>query len=456
MDGDHLPQHVRVLRQAGVLAEPAATLIQTHISYVLLTPDRAYKLKKPVDFGFLNYTSLEQRRAACLAEVELNRRLTEGVYLGVAPVTREGDRYRIDGAGAIVDWSVVMRRLPEQRMMDRLVERDGVTPAMLTSLARHLADFYASAPGGGAIDRFAQPDALLANWHENFAQTLPFTGRTIGVQAYLRIIHAVYADLVRLRPLWLRRIAEGRARDGHGDLRCSAVCFEDGTIQVYDCIEFNERFRSGDVAADVAFLAMDLDGHGRSDLAGEFIAAFVAASGDTTLSAVLPFYQCYRAYVRGKVDSFQLDEPEVPPRQQRAARAAARRRFTLARWYARRRPLTLAVVTGPDAGRRNAIAAALAARLGAVLLAGDDVQADEPHIWLRQRISVVRSVQAETGESANVTGHRARLVGVACDGGAAVAGGLTLPAGLPLRRSLHELQRWLGDLPAAAERRDRR
>ncbi|MER3421775.1 MAG: hypothetical protein C4290_15155, partial [Chloroflexota bacterium] len=253
-----------------------------------------------------------------------------GVYLAVAPVVRVAPGvYRLGAehgrpgetdTGQIVDYAVVMRRLPAERMLDHLVERDAVPSAALARLANHLADFYARAATGAAINRFAQPDILLTNWQENFLQTLPYVGRTIGTRAYLAIATAVYRDLLRLRPLWQERIAAGRARDCHGDLRLSAVCLEDG-LQVYDCIEFNERFRYGDLAADIAFLTMDFDGHGRPDLADEFLAYFVAASGDLTLPAVLPFYRCYRAFVRGKVDGFELDEPEIGPEQRRAARA---------------------------------------------------------------------------------------------------------------------------------------
>jgi aminoglycoside phosphotransferase family enzyme len=449
MENDQLPAHVQALLKPGALSPEAPAFIQTHISFVLLTKDRAYKLKKPVDFGFLDYSTLAKRRSACEAEVALNRRFSERVYLGIAPITRAGRGYRLGGDGRPVDYAVVMRRLPEERMMDRLLERDAVTPEMLGGLARRLASFYADAPAGPQISAMAEPGAILANWQENFAQTLPYAARTIGDRAYTRIARSVYAELLRLRSLWTQRIEEGRARDGHGDLRCSAVCFEEQAVQVYDCIEFNERFRYGDVAADVAFLAMDLDGHGRPDLADEFVAAFVGASGDTTLTAVLPFYQCYRAYVRGKVDSFQLDEAEVPPAQRRVARAAARRRFALAGWYARSQPLTLAAVTGPHAALREVVAAAIAGRLGAVLIRGDDAAAlAVAGSWLAQSISAVIAVPDEgVGPRALAAGHRARLLSVACGETAAADGTVALGAAGSTRDVLRELHRRLGLVP---------
>lgn len=321
----------------------AAELIQTHISFVLLAGEHAIKLKKSRDLGFLDFTSAARRYAACVAEVQLNQRLTHDLYHGAAPIHREGDGYRLGAPGEperpeTVDWAVVMRRLPADRMLDRLITRaDGVPAGFFARLGQRMAAFYQQAATDPHIASFARPAALLANWQENFAQTLPYVRDVIGARRYAAIARAVYRDLVCLGPVFEERIAEGRARDCHGDLRLASLCLEpDGTIQVYDCIEFNERFRYGDAAADIAFLAMDLEGHGRPELAVEFIDAYTSASGDRSLAAVLPFYMCYRAYVRGKVDAFQLDESEVPASQRRAARTAARHRFAQAEAYAKR------------------------------------------------------------------------------------------------------------------------
>ncbi len=453
-----LPEHVRALLAPGALAPPdePVTLVQTHISYVILAGDRACKLKKPVNLGFLDYSTLERRRAACEAEVTLNRRLTHGVYLAVAPILHVAPGvYHLGGdagVGQIVDYAVVMRRLPADRMLDRLVAEDAVPPAALARLANHLADFYARAATGGPIDRFAEPAMLLTNWQENFLQTLPYVGRTIGLRAFTAIATAVYRDLLRLRPLWQERIAAGRARDCHGDLRLSAVCLEDG-IQVYDCIEFNDRFRYGDLAADIAFLTMDFDGHGRPDLADEFLAYFVAASGDLTLPAVLPFYRCYRAFVRGKVDSFQLDEPEIDAAQRRAALVAARRRFAQAAGYARRRPLTLAVVAGAADGTRMGVATALAGRLGAVLVEG----LEEAPARLTRRIPALIQTSATdeaTWRQAETLAGRtgARLLVVACDGTDVPGATIRLPAG-PLRTVLAALHAALGQARTGAAAR---
>jgi aminoglycoside phosphotransferase family enzyme len=444
-DDRALPDHIPGLLAPGVLGDAAPELVQTHASYVLLAGERVYKLKKPLDLGFLDYTTLARRRAACEAELALNRRLTSGVYLEVAPVVRRDGGFALGGAGEPVDFAVVMRRLPAERMMDRLVERDAVTPAMLERLASHLAAFYANAATGPEVEAGAQSAALLANWQENFAQTLPFVDRTIDARAYSAIAAAVYRELVRLRPLWQERIARGYARDCHGDLRLSAVCFDEA-IQVYDCIEFNERFRDADVAADVAFLTMDLDGHGRPDLADEFLAGYVAASGDTTLTATLPFYRCYRAYVRGKVDGFLLDEYEVSPEQKAVATAAARARFALAHGYVRATGRGLTLVVGRDAQRRRALAVATAGRLGAVYVEGDSTGA-EVERWLRRRVAVVLALPEAGALPWNV-----RRV-IAGDADQAPPGALRVPSEGSLREALTALYRLLAPTPRPESRR---
>ena len=331
-----LPEQIRWLLTPGALGpgHTAPELIQTHISFVILAGDRAYKLKKPRDFGFLDFRTLEARRLDSERELRLNQRLTQGVYLAVKPLVLTAcGGFALGGDGDAVDYVVVMRRLDQEQMLDRLVEHGSITAEQVRSLAHHLARYYRRADTSPHISSFGHPRVLRANWQENFDQTRPFIGRTISADDFATIEQAVGRDLERLAPLFEQRMAEGWVRDCHGDLRLSAVCY-DGGVQVYDCIEFNERFRFGDVAADVAFLMMDFDAHGRPDLAQVFLRAMVEALADPTLPSMIPFYLCYRAFVRGKVDSFQLDEPEVDAAHKAAAAAAARQRFAQALGYA--------------------------------------------------------------------------------------------------------------------------
>ena len=369
-----LPPHIEALLSAKAYSHPVEhiELRQTHISYVLIADDVVYKLKKPFDFGFLDYTTIEKRKHFCEEEVRLNRRLCEGTYLGVEPVVSIGRDIRIGGQGEVLDYAVKMRRLREEGMMSQLLERNAITPAMLRALAERIATFHRASERSEEIDRYGGLETAAFNWHENFEQTEAYIGRTImrpqfdDMRAFVENIVEGDADL------FAQRAREGRARDCHGDMRTDAVCFEDGNVCIYDCIEFNERFRYSDVAADIAFLAMDLEFRGRRDLSDELMGRYLSYTLDSTLPLLLPFYKCYRAYVRGKVDGFQLDQPEISDEQKAAVTADARRYFALADSYATQPvPHALMITIGVTGSGKSYLANALAAHVGAVILSSD-------------------------------------------------------------------------------------
>ncbi len=371
-----LPGHVEALLSPSAYPHPVemVELIQTHISYVLLAGDYVYKVKKPVDLGFLDYSTLEKRRFYCEEEVRLNRRLCPDAYLEVVPITSEGASVALAGTGEVVEFAVKMKRLPQERMMEALLESHAVTSDMLTGLTGKLAAFHQSSERNRRIDSFGGEETIRANWRENFEQTQPYIGRTISQQQWEAMEGYVQAFLENERDLLRQRVSEGRIRDCHGDLRANAVCFEDG-VCIFDCIEFNERFRYGDVASDLAFLAMDLDFQGHRALSDEMVGLYLAQSLDTTLPLVLPFYKCYRAFVRGKVDGFQLDQPEIPAGQRAAAQAGARRYFDLAEQYTLHRcPPTLIAMMGATGSGKSYLAHALAGRLGAPVISSDVVR----------------------------------------------------------------------------------
>lgn len=376
---DHasLPAAIAALLDPASYPHPVerVDLVQTHISYVVLAGDYVYKLRKPVNFGFLDFTTLGKRRADCRREVALNSRLCARLYLGVVAVRFDGRRYALDGRGRVVDYAVKMRRLPRERMMDALLEAGELTPEMVGALAELIAAFHAAAPHDRSVDRYGSIAVIRRNWEENFAQTERYVGRTIAPEQFACLRAWVRGTLRRERGTFRRRVAQGRIRDGHGDLRTSAVCFDAKGICVFDCIEFNRRFRCADVAADVAFLVMDLEFRGHAELAATFVERYVAASGDDGLRGLLPFYACYRAYVRGKVESFRLDEPEVGEDDKRAAAEIARRSFALACRYADQQPLPLLVlVCGLSGSGKSTLATRLAAELGAELESSDVVR----------------------------------------------------------------------------------
>lgn len=312
----------------------ACRLVQTHISYVILAGNFVYKFKKPVNFGFLDFSTLEKRRHCCGQELDLNRRLCPHIYLGLVRVTAEADgSYALDGAGPVVEYGVRMTRMPEERMMGHLIRAGQLRKEHIDAIVDTLVPFYEAAGHGEAIDAFGRAEGVAVNVLENFEQTRGFVGQgALGGEQLARI--EGYARGVLARPeLFARRIAEGRIRDCHGDLYSANICLAD-RVYIYDCIEFNERFRYCDVASDIAFLAMDLDHHGLEELSDCFVTCFEARSHDAGLREMLNFYKCYRAYVRGKIGLFTAADPAVGEELREASIVQAGRYFALAERYA--------------------------------------------------------------------------------------------------------------------------
>ncbi len=329
-----LPELVQALLDPKAYPAPpqGVDMVQTQMSFVFLTDNYVYKVKKPVNLGFLDYTTLDKRQFYCQREVKLNRRLCPNVYLGVVPITKvKGDIF-IEGQGEAIEYAVKMRRLPQQAMMNVLLAQNEVSPEMVSRVAQKLVEFHHRAETNASISTFGDLDTITQNTEENFIQTEKYIGNTISKEKCQHIKDYTNSFIRKNAPLFHRRIANGRIRDCHGDLHAAHICFSDG-IYIYDCIEFNDRFRYCDVASEVAFLAMDLDHYGRADLSLSFVNAYVTQSQDRELLELLNFYKCYRAYVRGKVESFKLDDPYISDEEKIRILAVAQRYFELAESY---------------------------------------------------------------------------------------------------------------------------
>lgn len=340
--------------------------LQTHISHIFLTEQYVYKVKKPVDFGFLDFTTLEKRRFYCHEELRLNRRLSPDIYLEVVTLRDGGSgRIRFDGAGPVLEYAVKMLRMPEERMMSRLLDQNQVALSDIDAIAVKVATFHAHAAQGSGIELFGTVEAIRANWLENLGQAAAYTGRTLSARDLQLIGEWALQQLELQAGLFQQRIPGGFIRECDGDLHSENICL-DGQVHIFDCIEFNEKFRYSDTAADVAFLAMDLENHGHRDLAERFVERYSAESGDSGLRQVLPLYLVNRAFIRGKVEGFRLDDPQISAEEKTAAQLRARRFFRLARGYILRErlPKTLFLTCGPTGCGKSALAGELAFQLG--------------------------------------------------------------------------------------------
>jgi aminoglycoside phosphotransferase family enzyme len=308
-------------------------LVQTHISAVFLTKRFVYKVKKVVNFGFLDFTTLEKRRFFCEKELKLNRRLCGDMYLEVVTINK-ADAVKIKGEGETVEYAVKMKRMPQEKIMSKLLEENKVDDKLVDRIAKIIAEFHSKAETNRRISEFGSLVAVETNWKENFQQTEEFINKTISTKNFKLIREKVEDFMKKNTPLFKKRIAENRVRDCHGDIHSGNIFVTD-EIYIFDAIEFNERFRYSDVAADVAFLAMDLDFKKRTDLSNFFVKKYLEYSGDQELTKLLPFYKCYRACVRGKVTSFKLNDPNINAEEKTAAINEANAYFKLAATYAK-------------------------------------------------------------------------------------------------------------------------
>lgn len=336
-------------------------LRETHISWVVLTEDRAYKLKKPVDFGFLDFSSPERRRRACEDELRLNRRLASDVYLGLL---------ELDGGEVAVE----MRRLPDADRADERLGRGALTDEHLSTAARRLARFHGqeAARSPRIADR-GRAEAVRKSVVENFEQTRESLPRILSAEEASELERWQLDFLDDQAALLDARAGEGRVVEGHGDLRLDHFYFDEaGELRILDCVEFSEGLRDLDAASDIAFFAMDLGVHGRPDLAERFLALYARETGDFGLYEVIDFYESYRAMVRGKIACFGLRAAESEQQRERQFELA-RRHFRLA-LASERRPLvppTLVAVMGTIAAGKSTLADALSARIGAPVVSTD-------------------------------------------------------------------------------------
>ena len=358
--------------------------MQTHISWVFIASPFVFKVKKPVNLGFLDFSTLEKRRYFCQREVDLNRRLAPEVYLGVAPIYRTASGFSFEADGEIAEYAVKMRELPHGCFLNESLEKDRVGEKEIERVISRLHRFYESETPSPEIEQWGTPERLKISTDENFAQVEPFVGKTISAAAFETIRDYTNGVFVANENLFRERIQQHRIRDCHGDLHLDHIHLTPERLSIFDCIEFNDRFRFIDIANDLAFLAMDFDFEGRSDLANLVLQTAAREFHDDGLLKVADFYKCYRAFVRGKVESIQAAEPETDKPEECEKLAARYFRLALRYAVAGSKPLVL-VLMGPIGTGKTTVARELGRELDWPVFSSDEIRKALAGIPLKER-----------------------------------------------------------------------
>jgi uncharacterized protein len=371
-----LPALVEAMMRPAFYPEPPdrVELVQTHISYVFIAGAFVYKLKKAVCFSFIDCTDLKQRRHFCAEEIRLNRRLAPDMYCGMFPIVRHGNEFALGEQAtehpAAVDYVLKMRRLPVESMLDHMVSQGGADPATITTLATVLVNFYRNAPSAKA----AKYASAAEVWRLVIGEILELerlVGATLSLSEFAPIENYCRTFITSHWKMLNSRVAAGRVREGHGDLRAEHISIENGKISIFDCVEFSEKLRTCDIASEVGFLAMDLDRLGARDLADTLVAAIEESTQDHDLPTLLPFYKCYRAIIRGVVESLRSRQTGIEAGERVAATTRAAQYFSLARGYATAAAPAVIVVCGLSGTGKSTLARALQSRSGFAIISSD-------------------------------------------------------------------------------------
>lgn len=349
--------------------------IQTHASDVFVASPYVYKIKKPVDFGFLDYSTLEKRKYFCEKELELNKRLCCSAYIGIEEISLKDGRLKLGSGDETIEYSVVMNLLPEKYFLHNLLKEGMVSQADITRIAETLSGYYKSQIPSEIISNYGQPENIKSIIDDNISTSNQFLDETITINSYNTL--KIYNDTIfkNKSGIFIKRMQDGWIRDCHGDLRLEHINLSNSDICIYDCIEFNEKFRCIDIASDVAFLSMDLDYNGYYQFSNFFIGEISGMVRDASINNVLDFYKCYRAIVRGKVESLKSIEPEVPEEERARARKNAESFYKLALKYALfgSKPVTI-VAFGLIGTGKSTIAEALSKELSVDVITSDIVR----------------------------------------------------------------------------------
>ncbi|MBD0337310.1 MAG: AAA family ATPase, partial [Cyanobacteria bacterium Co-bin13] len=359
--------------------------MQTHVSYVLLTGEYAYKVKKPVDFGFLNYATLEKRRHFCEEELRLNQRGAASLYLEVVPIVEAGAGFALSTTGTPIEYAVKMRQFPQDTLLSTFFEQGRLTEDLLRNLAEAIATFHQQAETSDYIRGFGEIPQVRQSIDENYDQTVGYIGGPQTQEQFDQTKAFTDRFFAEQQDLFQRRMQQNKIRACHGDLHLNNICYWHDELLLFDCIEFNEPFRFVDVMFDIAYIVMDLEVQGRGDLSAAFLSHYVEQTGDWEGLQVLPLYVSRQSYVRAKVTSFLLNDPSVPQETKQQAEATAAKYYRLAWSYVQPKAGQLFLMAGLSGSGKSTTAREITRQAGAIQVRSDAVRKHLAGVPLKER-----------------------------------------------------------------------
>jgi aminoglycoside phosphotransferase family enzyme/predicted kinase len=385
-----IPEIIKQLLHAEAYPHPVTEPIrleQTHISYLLLTGKWAYKIKKPLDLGFLNFTSLQKRKYFCEEELKRNRHFAPELYREVLPVvSNHAGKLRLGKQGQVaVEYALKMQEFPQDTLFRAMLDAKTLELHHLRDLGRRLASWHLDASTSAEIQAYGSVEATREVVEDNFSATKKFIGSVQTSEQFEQTRNFQLKFLDEQAKRFRKRQSEGWIRECHGDLHLNNVCWFPDKALLFDCIEFNQEFRCIDVIYDAAFMVMDLEFRNRRDLAFSFFNAWVEHSGDYEGAAMLAFYAGLRASVRAKVKSFLLNDPHLPQEKKKSLQEQTARFYQLAWEYSRPKPVLCWVVSGFSGSGKSTVASWLAQQIGAIHIRSDAVRKQMSGIALDQR-----------------------------------------------------------------------
>ena len=367
-----IPEFINLLLKPEQYCHPTERfqVIQTHLSWVILTGPFIYKLKKPVSFGFQDFTTLDKRHYYCDLELILNQRYTQGLYERVVPITGTPEAPVLDGDGEPFEYAVQMKQFQQSDLLSDVVSRDALSAQMIQSLAIQTAQFHQETMVCDERVAFGDPDVANGPVMDNFSVTKQHLTNQKDIESLDVISAHARTSFRRLQQVMAARKSGGYVRACHGDMHlANAVLLPDGSATFFDCIEFNEGFRHTDVMSDIAFLIMDLQAHSRPDLASLFLNTYMEHTGDYGGIAVLNHYCSYRAMVRAKIAVLASSQQTGDEREVSLVRF--RRYRDLAATYFQPKPISLEIMFGISGSGKSYFSAGQMQKTGAIRLRSD-------------------------------------------------------------------------------------